>query len=75
VEANLPTKPMPGVKIQEAIQALKEKTATESLTRANREDFVRKRFPGYHVTERQLAQIFRAVPVPTGRPKKSDKEA
>jgi hypothetical protein len=74
-EANLPTKPMPGAKIQEAIEALKEKTATESLTRAQQGDFVRKRFPGYHVTERQLAQIFRAVPVPTGRPKKSDKEA
>jgi hypothetical protein len=72
-EANVHTKPMPRAKIQEAIEALKEKIATESLTRPQQADFLRKNFPSYHVTERQLAQIFRAVPVPTGRPRKSDK--
>lgn len=71
-EANVHPKPMPAAKIQEAIGALKEKLATESLTRPEQADFVRETFPGYRVTERQLTQIFRAVPVPPGRPRKSD---
>jgi hypothetical protein len=72
-EANVHTKPMPEAKIQAAIDVLKEKIATESLTRAQQRDFLRKTFPSYHVTARQLVQIFRAVPAPRGRPKKSDK--
>jgi hypothetical protein len=72
-EANAPGKPMPRARIQEAIEALKEKIATESLTRPQQADFLRKTFPNYHVTERQLIEIFRAVPVPTGRRRKSDK--
>jgi hypothetical protein len=72
-EANVHTKRMPQAKIQEAIEALKEKIATESLTQAQQRDFLRKTFPSYHVTARQLVQIFRAVPAPRGRPKKSDK--
>jgi hypothetical protein len=73
-EASAPAKPIPRAKIEEAIKALKEKTATESLTRAQQKDFVRKSFPTYRVTERQLSEIFRAVPVLPGRPKKSDKK-
>lgn len=72
-EANEPNRPIPKAKIQEAIEALKQKTATESLTRPQQRDFLRKTFASYHVTERQLNEIFRAVPVPTGRPRKSDK--
>jgi hypothetical protein len=72
-EPDVDTKPIPQAKIQEAIKALKKKIATESLTRPQQEDFVRKNFPGYRVTKRQFAEIFRAVPVPTGRPRKSDK--
>ena len=72
-EANAQSKPMPRARIQEAIEALKEKIATESLTRPQQADFLRKTFPNYHVTERQLIEIFRAVPVPTGRRRKSDK--
>jgi hypothetical protein len=72
-EANMHTKPLPAAKIKEAIEALKVKMAAESLTRAKQTDFVRKRFPSYRVTERQFRQIFQAVPVATGRPKKSDK--
>ncbi len=72
-EANVHGKPMPRAKIQEAIEALKEKIATESLTRPQQADFLRNNFPSYHVTERQLAEIFRAIPVPTGRRRKSDK--
>ena len=47
---------MPQAKIQEAIEALKEKIATESLTRPQQEDFLRKNFPSYRVTERQLCR-------------------
>ena len=72
-EANVHGKPMPRAKIQEAIEALKEKIATESLTRPQQADFLRSNFPSYHMTERQLAEIFRALPVPTGRRRKSDK--
>jgi hypothetical protein len=72
-EANVHTKTMPSAKIHEAIEALKKKIATERLTRPQQADFLRKNFPSYHITERQLAEIFGAVPVPTGRPRKSDK--
>ena len=72
-EANVDAKPMPGAKMQEAIEALKEKMATESLTRPQQADFLRKTFPNYHLAERQLTQIYRAVPAPTGRPRKSGK--
>jgi hypothetical protein len=73
-ETNVPSKPMPRAKIQEAIVALKKKIATESLTRPQQADFLRKNFPNYRITERQLNEIFRAVPVPTGRRRKSDKQ-
>ena len=66
-------KPMPQAKIREAIDALKRKIATESLTRPQQVDFVRKTFPSYRVTERQFREISQAVPVSPGRPKKSDK--
>jgi len=72
-EANVHPKPMPAAKIREAIEALKEKTATESLTRAQQADFLRKTFPSYHLTERQFRKISQVVPVSPGRPKKSDK--
>ncbi len=72
-EANAQRKPMSPARIREAIAALKEKIATESLTRPQQADFLRKTFPSYHVTERQLAEIYQAVPVPTGRPRKPDK--
>ena len=62
---------MPKAKIGEAIEALKAKIATESLTRSQQAEFVRNGFPSYHVTERQLNEIFHAVPVPPGRPRKS----
>jgi hypothetical protein len=71
-EANVHPKPMPWTKIQEAVEALKEKIATQSLTRPQQADFLRKTFSSYHVTERQINQIFRAVPTRTGRPRKSD---
>jgi hypothetical protein len=64
---------MPPAKIKVAIEALKEKTVTESLTRPQQADFLRKTFPNYHLAERQLTQIYRAVPAPTGRPRKSGK--
>lgn len=70
-ESDASTKPMPRAKIQEAIEALKEKTAAESLTRAQQKDFVRKTFPGLRVTERQFIKIFQEVDVPIGRPRKS----
>jgi hypothetical protein len=72
-QATVPTKPLPQAKIREAIDALNAKTATESLTRAQQADFVRQRFSNYHVTERKLTEIFRSVPIKTGRPKKSGK--
>jgi hypothetical protein len=72
VESNVDTKPIPQAKIQEAIVALKEKLATESLTRSEQAEFLRQTFSAYRITERQLRQIFRAVPMPTGRPRKSD---
>ena len=73
-DVSVHAKPMPTAKIAEAIEALKEKITTESLTRAQQAEFVRKSFPSYHVTERQLSEIFRAFPVPTGRPRKSNKK-
>ena len=74
-EANEPRKPLPRAKIREAIEALKAKLATESLTRAEQADFLRQTFPGYHLTERQRRKIFQGVAVPAGRPKKSDKKS
>jgi hypothetical protein len=68
------TAKLPRAKIAEAIKALKEKAATESLTRSQQRVFVRQSFPSYYVTERQLSEIFRAVPMPTGRPRKSNKK-
>jgi hypothetical protein len=72
--ASVPAKPLPAAEIREAIEALKEKIATESLRRSQQAEFVRKSFPSYHVTQRQLSEIFRAVPVPTGRPRQSNKK-
>ena len=72
-EANEPKKPLPQAKIPEAIAALEAKLATESLTRPQQEDFLRQTFASYQLTERQIRKIFRAVPVLTGRPKKSDR--
>jgi hypothetical protein len=72
-EANEPKKPLPKAKIAEAIEALKEKLATESLTRPQQADFLRQTFASYDLTEQQMREIFRAVPVLTGRPKKSDR--
>jgi hypothetical protein len=72
--ASVPANPLPAAKIGEVSKALKEKTATESLTRSQQAEFVRKSFPSYHVTERQLSKIFHEVPVPTGRPRKSNKK-
>jgi hypothetical protein len=60
-ESDAPTKPMPRAKIQEAIEALKERTAVESLTRAQQKDFVRQTFPGLRVTERQFTEIFQEI--------------
>jgi hypothetical protein len=71
-ESNVDTRPIPQAKIQEAIEALKKKLATESLTRSEQAEFVRQTFSAYRITERQLRKIFRAVPMPTGRPRKSD---
>jgi hypothetical protein len=73
-DASAPSKPMPRAKIAEAIEVLKEKIATESLTRPQQAKFVRNRFPSYHIPERQLSEIFRAIPVLTGRPRKSNKK-
>ena len=72
-EATVDTKPIPQAKIQEAIEALKEKIATESLTRSQQKEFLRKTFLNYRMTERQFNEIFQAVPVPKGRRRKSDK--
>ena len=72
-EAKEPYKPLPRAKIREAIAALKAKIATESLTRPEQRDFLRQTFANYRLTEQQIREIFRAVAVPTGRPKKSDK--
>jgi hypothetical protein len=73
-DANVRAQPMPQAKIGEAIEVLKKEIATKSLTRPEQADFVRKSFPSYHVTERQLSEIFRAVPMPSGRPRKSNKK-
>jgi hypothetical protein len=73
-ESPVPPKPLPRAKIQEAIAILQAKMKTESLTRDQQGDFLRKAFPTYRVTERELRKIFEEVPMPTGRPKKSDKK-
>jgi hypothetical protein len=73
-DASVPAKPLPAAKSREAIEALKEKTATESLTRSQQRDFVRQSFPNYHVTERRMREILRPIPVLPGRPRKSDKK-
>jgi hypothetical protein len=69
-----PRTPLPTSKIREVVDALRTKLATKSITRPQQKDFVHKRFPKYRVTERQFGEIFQEVPVPTGRPKKSDKK-
>jgi hypothetical protein len=68
-----PAKPMPAAKTREAIKALQEEMAKKSLTRPQQADFLRKTFPGYHLSVRQLTQIYQSVTVRPGRPKqKSD---
>jgi hypothetical protein len=69
-EANAPKRPLPNAKIREAIKALKDKLAAETLTRRQQAEFLRQTFPSYHLTERQTREIFRAVAVLPGRPKK-----
>jgi hypothetical protein len=66
--------PLPQAKMQEAIAALTAKAETESLTRPQQQEFLRRMFPAHHVTTRQLAQIFQSVPVAKGRSKKSRKK-
>jgi hypothetical protein len=73
-EPSVPAKPIPQTRIKDAIGALKEKLAIESLTRPQQADFVRKMFPSYHVTVRQMAKILQAIPGQIGRPKKSNKK-
>jgi hypothetical protein len=76
-QASIPGSPNTGQllvkQFAEANESNKQKTAAESLTRPQQKDFLRKTFASYRLTERQLNEIFRAVPVPTGRPRKSDK--
>jgi hypothetical protein len=69
-----PLTPLPASKIREVADALRAQLATKSLTRPQQKDFVRQRFPKYRVTECHFGEIFQEVPVPTGRPKKSDKK-
>jgi hypothetical protein len=69
-----PRRPLPTSKIGDVIDALRGKVATEYLRRPQQEDFVRKVFPNYLVTERQFGEIFREVPVTPGRPKGSGKK-
>jgi hypothetical protein len=71
-DPNVDTKPLPQAKIKQAIEALKAKLATESLTRSEQEDFLRETFPGFRIATRQFRQIFEAIPAPKGRPRKSD---
>ena len=73
-EAKPEQKPIPQVEIRHAIDVLKEKLAVEKLTRPRQKDFLRQTFPNYRFTERQFNEIFKAVRVPTGRPRKSDKK-
>jgi hypothetical protein len=73
-ERSRPSTPLPASKFGEVIDALLGKVTTESLTRPQHKDFVRKMFPNFWVTERQFSEIFQEVPVTTGRPKKSDKK-
>jgi hypothetical protein len=73
-DSSVPAKPIPQARLPDVIQALKKETATESLTRAQQKDFVRKTFPGFHITERQFTEIFQQVEVPPGRPRKSNKK-
>jgi hypothetical protein len=69
-----PAKPLPQAKLGEMVKALREKVATENLTRPQQKDFVRKTFPNHRVTDRQFNKIFQSVPGQIGRPKKSHKK-
>jgi hypothetical protein len=73
-DASVPAKPLSRAEIAEAIEALKEKIATETLTRSQQAEFVRKNYPSSHVSARQLREIYQEVPVPTGRPRKSNRK-
>jgi hypothetical protein len=73
-EANAPPKPIAQARMGDIIRALQEKTAAERLTRSQQKAFLRESFPTYRITERHFSEIFRAVSVPTGRPRKSDKK-
>jgi hypothetical protein len=74
VGPNVRRKPLPKAKIPEAVARLKEKTASETLTRPQQADYLRETFLTYSLTTRQIQEICRAVSVSTGRPKKSDKK-
>jgi hypothetical protein len=72
-EAKGAKRPLPEAKLREAVKILKEKSATDRLTRPQQKNLIRKTFPAYRFTERQFSEIFRAVPTLQGRPRKSNK--
>jgi hypothetical protein len=69
-----PRRPLPTSKIGDVIDALREKVATEYLRRPQQKDFVGRRFRNYRVNKDQFREIFKEVPVATGRPRESDKK-
>lgn len=71
-QPNPPRRSMPEATIRKAIELLREKRATETMTRSQQAELVRKTFPNFHVTARQMRQIFEAVPTRIGRPRKPD---
>ena len=72
-EAKEPNRPIPTGKNPRGNRSLEGKNSDRKSDATEQKDFLRKTFASYHITERQLNEIFRAVPVPTGRPRKSDK--
>jgi hypothetical protein len=73
-DASMHAKLMPTAKIGEVIEVLKEKTATEYLTRTQQKEFVRKTYSSYRVSTRLMDTIVQSVRVRPGRPPKANKK-
>jgi hypothetical protein len=71
-EASVRLKPLPAAKKREVVEALRQKLATESLTRPQQKEFIRNLCQNNSITSREMDQILQEFPVPPGRPRKSD---
>lgn len=67
-------RPISEADIRKAIDLLRAKSATETMTKPQRLEFLCQAFPGRHIGDRVFRRIQREVPSKIGRPKKDGRE-